>query len=76
MAACIRSVMNSSVSNTMIIEFSKLNEWYRHWLDLLLLVYVCCTTVLAKHRCILMDYFNICYFSKNELMRSVMMVLL
>ena len=34
MAAYIRSVMNNSVSNTVIIEFSKHNESYRNWLDL------------------------------------------
>ena len=27
----------------------------------------------ATHRCILMDYFNNCNFSKHELMRSLMM---
>ena len=37
MAAYIRSVMNNSVSNTVIIEFSKRNESYRNWLDLPLL---------------------------------------
>ena len=74
MATYIRSVMNSSLSNSVIIEFSKRNEWYRNWLDLLLLVYVCCTTILTTHRCILMDYFNNCKFSKHELMRSLMMV--
>jgi len=66
--------MNSIVSNTVIIEFSERNEPYRNWMDLHLLVYVCCTTVLTKHRCILMDYFNNCNFSKHELMRSLMMV--
>ena len=74
MATYIRSVMNSSLSNSVIIEFSKRNEWYRNWLDLLLLVYVCCTTILTTNRCILMDYFNNCKFSKHELMRSLMMV--
>ena len=34
MAAYIRSVMNNSVSDTMIMEFSKRNESYRNWLDL------------------------------------------
>ena len=43
MAAYIRSVVNNSVSNTMITEFSKRNESYRNWLDLALLVSVCCT---------------------------------
>jgi len=33
-AACIRSVMNDSVSNTEIIRFSERNESYRNWLDL------------------------------------------
>ena len=32
---CIfRSVMNNSVSNTVMIEFSECNESYRNWLDL------------------------------------------
>ena len=43
MAAYIGSVMDNSVSNTVIIEFSKCNELYRNWLDLPLLLYVCCT---------------------------------
>ena len=38
MVAYIRSVMNNSVLNTVIIEFSKPNESYRNWLDLPLLV--------------------------------------
>ena len=33
MAAYIRSIMNNSVSNTVIIEFSKRNGSYRNWLD-------------------------------------------
>ena len=32
------------------------------------------TTVLTTHRCILMDCFNNCNFSKHKLMRSLMMV--
>ena len=32
------------------------------------------TTVLNTHRCILMDYFNNCNFSKHILVRSLMMV--
>ena len=32
------------------------------------------TTVLTTDRCILMDYFNKCNFSKHKLMRSLMMV--
>ena len=32
------------------------------------------TTVLTTHRCILMDCFINCNFSKHELMRSLMMV--
>ena len=43
MAAFIRSVMNNSVSNTVIIEFSKPNESYRNWLELPLLVSIYCT---------------------------------
>ena len=43
MAVYIRSVMNNSVLYTVIIEFSKRNESRRNWLDLPLLVYVCCT---------------------------------
>jgi len=39
-AACIRYVMSNSVSNTVVIEFSKHNESYRNWLDLSLLVSV------------------------------------
>jgi hypothetical protein len=40
-AACIsRSVMNNSVSSTVIMEYSKQNESYRYWLDLPLLVCV------------------------------------
>jgi len=35
--------MNNSVSNTVITEFSKRNESYRSWMDLPLLVSVCCT---------------------------------
>ena len=31
-SAYIRSVMDNSVSNTVIIEFSKRNEPYRNWL--------------------------------------------
>jgi len=42
-AAYIRSVMNNSVSDIVIIEFSKLNESYRNWLDSPVLVYVYCT---------------------------------
>ena len=38
MAAYIQSVMNNSVSNTVIIEFSKCNESYCTWLDLPILV--------------------------------------
>ena len=37
MAAYIRSVMNNSVSDAVIIEFSRRNESYRNWLDLALL---------------------------------------
>jgi hypothetical protein len=37
-AAYTRSVMNNSVSDTVIIKFSKRNESYRNWLDLPLLV--------------------------------------
>jgi len=29
------------------------------------------TSVLTTHRCILMDYFNDCNFSKHKLMRSL-----
>jgi len=36
--AYIGSVMNNSVSYTVIIEFSKRNELYENWLDLPLLV--------------------------------------
>jgi len=36
-AAYIRSVMNNSVSDAVIIEFSRRNESYRNWLDLALL---------------------------------------
>ena len=43
MAAYIRSIMNNSVSYTLIIEFSKHNELYRNWLDLPSLVSVCCS---------------------------------
>jgi len=32
------------------------------------------TTLLTTHRCILVDYFNNCNFSKHELMRSLMTV--
>jgi len=32
------------------------------------------TTVLTTHRCILMDCFNNCNFSKHKSMRSLMMV--
>jgi len=42
-AACIGSVMNNGVSNTVIIEFAKRNKSYRNWLDLIILVSVCCT---------------------------------
>jgi len=42
-AAYISSVMNNSVLYTVIIEFSKPNKSYRNWLDLPLLVSVCCT---------------------------------
>jgi hypothetical protein len=42
-AACITSVMNNILSSAMIIEFSKRNELYRNWLDLLLLVSACFT---------------------------------
>jgi hypothetical protein len=38
-----RSVMNNIMSSTVIIEYSKQNESYRYWLDLPLLVCVCCT---------------------------------
>jgi len=65
-AAYIRSVMNNIVSNTVIIEFSKCNESYRNWLDLLLLVSVCHT--------VRQYYFNNCNFRKLELMRSLMMM--
>jgi len=41
--AYIRYVMNNSVSNTVITEFSKYNESYQNWLDLPLLVSVCCS---------------------------------
>jgi len=37
-------------------------------------IYSHTTTVLTTHRCILMDYFNNCNFSKHKLMRSLMMV--
>ena len=41
MAACIsRSVMNNSVSSTVIMEYLKQNESYRYWLDLPFLVCV------------------------------------
>ena len=38
--------------------------------------YICShtTTVLTTHRCILVDLFNNCNFSKHKLMRSLMMV--
>jgi len=38
--------------------------------------YICShtTIVLTTHRCILMDYFNDCNFSKHQLMRPLMMV--
>ena len=42
-AYIIRSVINNSVSNAVVKEFSERNESYRNWLDLPLLVYVCCT---------------------------------
>jgi len=32
------------------------------------------TTVLTTHRCILLDHFRNCNFSKHKLMRSLMMV--
>ena len=67
MAAYFRSVMNNSVSNTVIIEFSKRNESYRNWLDLLLLVTVHCT--------VRQYYFNNCNFRKNSLIRSLMMIM-
>ena len=34
------------------------------------------TTILTTHRCILMDCFNNCNFSKHKLMRSLMMVII
>jgi len=39
-AAYITSVMNNSVSNTVIIEFSKRNVSYRNWLELRLM-FIC-----------------------------------
>ena len=48
MAAYIRSVMNNSVSDTMIMEFSKRDESYRNWLDLPLLVSVCYTVLVRQ----------------------------
>jgi hypothetical protein len=42
--------------------------------DVTAYIYSHITTVLTTHRCILMDYFNNCNFSKHELMRPLMMV--
>jgi len=37
-------------------------------------IYSHTTTALTTHRCLLMDYFIICNFSKYKSMRSLMMV--
>ena len=82
MAADIRSVMNNSVSNTVIIEFYSLKVYSVKYCDnRILFCYhrilhtvinyrpnTCShtTTVLTIHRCILIGYFNNCNFSKHE----------
>jgi len=48
--AYIRSVMNNSMSNTVIIEFSKHNKSYRNCLDLHLFVRIKVTNSMPPSR--------------------------